>query len=672
MFNNSFGQFNRSSPAVFGNSGRPVTAMPGIGLGQDLAAAAHAGKQNPNSAAKITPPKAVPATTTGVQAMSQPTKTAALVSMLKSAQGNAPVPGPAGLPPTSGTPTVVPPAPPGPTPPPPAAPSPIPMNPRQQPIRQRTQTDNKQQAVLASLVADGEKARVVSDRSPTNELKSDLMTRGKIASDSISAFDKFATLYKKAKQDNSKPSRSGMGEQNGLSYEQRKEDHATGADAWASLDRFKHKKAGDELLAHTFVDACAAKGMTLDQIADAVIKVGHEFGSDTGAELLNGIEKVAGWMDAAYKGVVQPALKGVVRPAARGAMNTLKNSAGQVLAPTPAAFGNVVTGGLGAYGMASSGPGFDTTSDAMQTLGLGAAGFIAGAGSPNAASKNQQRIVARTQAAQKAGQKVGPRAEKYLQGVRAQSVGAAPMGAVRGAATFGGIGATADAAQAGITGTERDNTYRNLGLGYGALTGGLAAGTGMGMAAQTGMHVPMAFVASQSPFAATAQGKLKGGAQVLQARAMKGIGDMGEAEMKIRLPEIARSMGFEDIIDPVTKLPTRQRMLNAGSSFVKDYMHQNLSDLGSKINEYTNPMFQAMGYDTENMTPWQRYSMLGGGAMTGVGALMQNPYMMGAGALGMGYGAMTHPAAQRQFGLTMPGSNAFASSAAAPTEQPQQ
>ena len=90
------------------------------------------------------------------------------------------------------------------------------------------------------------------------------------------------------------------------------------------------------------------------------------------------------------------------------------------------------------------------------------------------------------------------------------------------------------------------------------------------------------------------------------------------------------------------------------------------------INEYTNPMFQAMGYDTENMTPWQRYSMLGGGAMTGVGALMQNPYMMGAGALGMGYGAMTHPAAQRQFGITMPGSNAFASSAAAPAEQPQQ
>jgi len=379
MFNNSFGQFNRSSPAVFGNSGRPVTAMPGIGLGQDLAAAAHAGKQNPNSAAKITPPKAVPATATGVQAMSQPTKTAALVSMLKSAQGNAPVPGPAGLPPTPGTATVVPPAPPGPTPPPPAAPSPIPMNPRQQPIRERTQTDNKQQTVLASLVADGERARATQDRSPTDELKSDLMTRGKIGSDAISAFDKFAALYKKAKQDNSKPSRSGMGEQNGLSYEQRKEDHATGADAWASLDRFKHKKADDELLAHTFVDACAAKGMTLDQIADAVIKVSHEFGNDTGAELLNGIEKVAGFMDSAYKGFVQPALKGLV--------NSGKNTVKDMRSAS-----NIASGAFGAYGAGSSGPGFGSVSDAATTAGLGTMGFIAGASSPRTTSGRQQNL----------------------------------------------------------------------------------------------------------------------------------------------------------------------------------------------------------------------------------------------------------------------------------------
>jgi hypothetical protein len=287
------GQPYNSASAVFGNSGRPVAPMPGMGIGQNLAAATSAGKKNPNVAANLKQPTAVPATTSGVQAMAQTAKTAALVSMLKFAQGNAPVPGPAGLPPTPGTPTVVPPAPPGPVPPPAAAPSPIPMNPRQQPVRDRTDSDNKQQAVLASLVADGERARVVPDRSPINELKSDLMTRGKIGSDSISAFNKFAELYKKAKQDNSKPSRSGMGEQNGLSYEQRKEDHATGTDAWASLDRFRHKKANDVLLAHTFVDTCVSKNMNLDQIAAAVVKVGTDYDTTVQAELIAGIEKVA-------------------------------------------------------------------------------------------------------------------------------------------------------------------------------------------------------------------------------------------------------------------------------------------------------------------------------------------------------------------------------------------
>jgi hypothetical protein len=284
--------YNRTS-AVFNNSGRPVTAMPGLGLGQDLTAAANAAKKNPNAAAGVKRPTAVPATTSGVQAMAQTAKTAALLFMLKSAQGGAPVPGPAGLPPTPGTPTVVPPAPPGPVPPPAPAPSPIPMNPRQQPVRDRMPSDNKQQGVLASLVADGERARAVPDRSPIDELKSDLMTRGKISSDSISAFNKFAELYKRAKQDNSKPSRSGMGEQNGLSYEQRKEDHATGTDAWASLDRFRHKKANDVLLAHSFVDTCISKNMNLDQIAAAVVKVGMDYDTTVQTELIAGIEKIA-------------------------------------------------------------------------------------------------------------------------------------------------------------------------------------------------------------------------------------------------------------------------------------------------------------------------------------------------------------------------------------------
>jgi hypothetical protein len=355
------GQPYNSASAVFGNSGRPVAPMPGMGIGQNLAAATSAGKKNPNVAANLKQPTAVPATTSGVQAMAQTAKTAALVSMLKFAQGNAPVPGPAGLPPTPGTPTVVPPAPPGPVPPPAAAPSPIPMNPRQQPVRDRTDSDNKQQAVLASLVADGERARVVPDRSPINELKSDLMTRGKIGSDSISAFNKFAELYKKAKQDNSKPSRSGMGEQNGLSYEQRKEDHATGTDAWASLDRFRHKKANDVLLAHTFVDTCVSKNMNLDQIAAAVVKVGTDYDTTVQAELIAGIEKVA----ADYIG---PILKKFAPDLPQIGKNITRNVKDD--------FGGAVAGAAGGasagyHGLADSNPD-NSGARTFATTGLGA------------------------------------------------------------------------------------------------------------------------------------------------------------------------------------------------------------------------------------------------------------------------------------------------------------
>jgi hypothetical protein len=340
MFNNA-SSFNRTSPSVFGNSGRPVSGMPGMGLGQNLSAAATAGKQNPNLAAKITPPKAVPATATGVQAMTQPTKTAALLFMLKSAQGGAPVPGPAGMPPTPGTPTVVPPAPPGPTPPPPPGPTPIPMNLRRQPLRARTQSDDRQQSVLAGLVSDGERARAMPDKAPIAELESDLMTRGKIGSDSISAFSKFAALYKKSKQDNSKPSRSGMGEQNGLTYAQRKEDHATGADAWASLDRFKHKKANDALLANTFVDTCASNGMNLDQIANAVIKVGNDFDQSIFVELMQGIKKIAA--DTPISQVIKNYGSGLVE----GAKNLLSQNKG-ITGKT------VILGGLGAAGGANN------------------------------------------------------------------------------------------------------------------------------------------------------------------------------------------------------------------------------------------------------------------------------------------------------------------------------
>jgi hypothetical protein len=215
------------------------------------------------------------------------------------------------------------------------------MNPRQQPLRARTQSDDRQQSVLAGLVSDGERARAMPDKAPIAELESDLMTRGKIGSDSISAFSKFAALYKKSKQDNSKPSRSGMGEQNGLTYAQRKEDHATGADAWASLDRFKHKKANDALLANTFVDTCASNGMNLDQIANAVIKVGNDFDQSIFVELMQGIKKIAA--DTPISQVIKNYGSGLVE----GAKNLWSQNKG-ITGKT------VILGGLGAAGGANN------------------------------------------------------------------------------------------------------------------------------------------------------------------------------------------------------------------------------------------------------------------------------------------------------------------------------
>ena len=666
MFTPNAGQFNRTSPAVFNNGGRPVTAMPGMGLGQDLAAAATAGKQNPNSAAKVTPPRAVPATATGVQAMSQPTKTAALVSMLKSAQGNAPVPGPAGLPPTPGTPTVVPPAPPGPVPPPPAAPSPIPMNPRQQPIRQRTQTDNKQQAILASLVADGEKARVVSDRSPTNELKSDLMTRGKIASDSISTFSKFAELYKKSKQDNSKPSRSGMGEQNGLSYEQRKEDHATGADAWASLDRFKHKKAGDELLAHAFVDACADKGMTLDQIADAVIKVGNEFEGDAGIELITGIEKVAGVGDFLVKTFAKPAINMVSKLPANlyiGGKNLAVNAAKDMAKSPGMALTRAGLGGMAGY---SASPGFGSLQDAAQTIATTGAGAAGAAFSPNASSTSRQA-----------------RGARYI-----------PEGIMRTGQRYligSGAGSAADMLQARLSEMPMDNRYRDLGGRIGLVSGGLQQ---MGIPLAQGRAAPAAVggLMLMSGWGNPAIQKIKEPVnQAIDHASVRTFNNMStmlddalksnspqmqkiDQAVKDRLKEYADKMGLSSIIDKTTGLPNTALLSQQGGDFLRNSFMNSLSGFGDVINKYTDPMFKAMGYDTSKMTPWERYSMLGGGLLSGAGALMQNPYMMGAGAIGMGYGAMANPWMQKQFGYNMPNTNPLANwfPAAAPTAQPQQ
>jgi len=128
-------------------------------------------------------------------------------------------------------------------------------------------------------------------------LHADLFSTGKAAMDLTQSFGKFAALYKYSRQDNTKPPRSAMGESNGLSYAQRPEDHATGMAAMQSLDRFRKKQSYDMTLADTFVDTCMARGMNLDQIAQALIKTSGAVNPQLLGQLLSGLEKFAGSSD---------------------------------------------------------------------------------------------------------------------------------------------------------------------------------------------------------------------------------------------------------------------------------------------------------------------------------------------------------------------------------------
>lgn len=809
MFNNA-SSFNRTPPSVFGNSGRPVSGMPGMGLGQNLSAAATAGKQNPNLAAKIAPPKAVPATATGVQTMTQPTKTAALLFMLKSAQGGAPVPGPAGMPPTPGTPTVVPPASPGPTPPPPPGPTPIPMNPRQQPLRARTQSDDRQQSVLAGLVSDGERARAMPDRAPIAELESDLMTRGKIGSDSISAFSKFAGLYKKSRQDNSKPSRSGMGDQNGLTYEQRKEDHATGADAWASLDRFKHKKANDVLFADAFVDTCIGNGMNLDQIANAVIKVGSDFDKSVQTELIAGLEKIADIATAIQAlpgkliqgisdmtGAAKTGIKNWGSGVAEGASNVVSHLKPNV-ANTIGATAGGATGAVSGYNAHDKDADPSTFGRLKSTLIGGLMGAVAGGANSNS------RESAKSLKARDLPLSSGATRPNHIEMTHNDNL--MFPGKTTGKAFAGGIANTGVMGARGyLAGNSLDAMANRKWLGqlydedgkplpdksnfttllagmggFGGLFSGMSkkphydavgpelktpliwqgTGAGIGAAATmddypglaydflTGKPDPRLYMSStgryvnsfaenwlnkmlnkqvwrkaqeidpeNNPFRPrevyyTAYdpkkdvdpqtGKLKAGAKPKRVsieqletipvefhgptlpsarntqydfnpdKGTKFVQPLTDLASKAAdksvskvLEEYVKGTGLEDLLDPTTKKISRKGLQKITNENLSDTIQHQLGILHNYINSYTDPIYQTMGIDPSQLAMWQRYGMLGAGAVGGAGALMGNPYMMGAGALGLGaglyphFGGMANPWLHQNTGYHLPGTNTW-------------
>lgn len=111
------------------------------------------------------------------------------------------------------------------------------------------------------------------------------------------------------------PKRSATGESTGLSFANRPDDYAQGQEAWAATSKYfktgGRKKAPNPFVgdhdgkqaealspfASGFFTRCDALGLTPEQTALAVEKVGSDYGEDARTELLDGLEK-RGWPGA--------------------------------------------------------------------------------------------------------------------------------------------------------------------------------------------------------------------------------------------------------------------------------------------------------------------------------------------------------------------------------------
>lgn len=494
MIPQSFNQPGFMPTGASSRQPKPLSAM----FGANLNAAALAGKQNTNPATQLKTPVPTPATVSGVQQVSQiPGATGAV----KQAQGGMPTP--------------------------------IPANPRRQ-SRMRTPSDNYQQNTLNSLLEEGAVARNSQDRSPTRELHADLFSTGKAAMDLTQSFGKFAALYKYSRQDNTKPPRSAMGESNGLSYAQRPEDHATGMAAMQSLDRFRKKQSYDMTLADTFVNTCTARGMNLDQIAQALIKTSGTLKPQLFGQLLSGLKKFAEVDDFA---------------AGEGNPGPFPPNPDKALPEPPPA------PKLPAIQI----PKFD---DIQKGLG-------------DAWNKIKQH--------QEVKGKIKAVTNPIGEGI---------------AGIAGAAGKIPKAIGGAVVGAGRGNFPQVPDVAGGAQQAGKAINAGAGQVA--------------------------GAAQDAAGKIQDHVVD--ERDKAIR--------GF-------------------------------FGDTHSAIEQFTNPMFNMLGYDVKTMPAWQRYSMLGGGLAGGLGLLTGNNTLTGLGALGLGAGAYPHlarllnPLMRKHMGFSLPGQNPY-------------
>ena len=517
MIPQSFNQPGFMPTGASSRQPKPLSAM----FGANLNAAALAGKQNTNPATQLKTPVPTPATVSGVQQVSQiPGATGAV----KQAQGGMPTP--------------------------------IPANPRRQ-SRMRTPSDNYQQNTLNSLLEEGAVARNSQDRSPTRELHADLFSTGKAAMDLTQSFGKFAALYKYSRQDNTKPPRSAMGESNGLSYAQRPEDHATGMAAMQSLDRFRKKQSYDMTLADAFVNTCTARGMNLDQIAQALIKTSGAINPQLLGQLLSGLEKFA----------------------EDGDFDVLPNDDLPIPLPGPAI-------------QPQDPPDFNPGKDKIKPpFGVNP--------QPPAPPKPPKLPAIQI-----------PKIDDIRKG----------LGDIQK-----GVGDAFEKIKRQPTVNKMKPVTNPIGEGIAGIAG--AAG-----------EIPKAIVgAAGGNFPDVAGGAQRAG-KAINAGAGQVAGAAQDAAGKIQ----------DHVVDERDKA-------------IRGFF----GDTHSAIEQFTNPMFNMLGYDVKTMPAWQRYSMLGGGLAGGLGLLTGNNTLTGLGALGLGAGAYPHlarllnPLMRKYMGFSLPGQNPY-------------
>ena len=99
-------------------------------------------------------------------------------------------------------------------------------------------------------------------------------------------------MQKRSAQDNSAERISATGEKSGVTFKHDNEGHATGQDAFATLDGYM-KKAGLNSFQRQFFTKLIEDGLDQNQIQACVKKAGDQFGEKVAEELNSGFEKLA-------------------------------------------------------------------------------------------------------------------------------------------------------------------------------------------------------------------------------------------------------------------------------------------------------------------------------------------------------------------------------------------